>query len=233
MWDHSFDELFFRGGAVMWPLLVCSVLAMAIILERLTVLFWKADGYRGTERKLRVLLEEGRFEAARRKLHGSRGSLGPVAMEYLEHLDRPKDIREELVAKRASIELSKLERRLNWLSVIAHSAPMLGLLGTVTGLVGAFHQIETAGGQVQPADLAAGIWEALLTTVFGLVIALPALAAYHFFEQRVATVSLHMQWLVAAMNGWLYDHSPHSSAARNGNTQDADDELAGNVALGK
>ena len=63
---------------------------------------------------------------------------------------------------------------------------MIGLLGTVIGLVEAFYQIEQQGGQVQPGDLASGIWTALLTTVFGLVVALPTLAAYHFLDNQIA-----------------------------------------------
>ena len=82
---------------------------------------------------------------------------------------------------------------------------MIGLLGTVIGLVDAFQQIELAGGQVQPSDLAAGIWKALLTTVFGLIVALPTLAVYHAFDSRVGSLALQMQWLVAHLNEWTGD----------------------------
>ena len=98
-----------------------------------------------------------------------------------------------------------MESRIHWLSVIGHLAPMVGLLGTVWGLVEAFHQIESQGGNVQPGHLASGIWKALLTTVFGLVVALPTLAVYHFLDNRVAAVTLRMQWMLAELNAWLDD----------------------------
>jgi biopolymer transport protein ExbB len=88
--------------------------------------------------------------------------------------------------------------------MIAHVAPLLGLLGTVTGLVSAFHQIELKAGQVQPGDLASGIWEALITTVFGLVIAIPCMTAYHVLDHRAGAVALQMQWLAAYLDEWLH-----------------------------
>jgi len=78
------------------------------------------------------------------------------------------------------------------------------LLGTVTGLVEAFHEIELRGGQVQPADLASGIWEALLTTVFGLVIAIPCVAAYGWLDRRVTSIALQMEWIVTYLDEWLH-----------------------------
>ena len=107
------------------------------------------------------------------------------------------------MAREASIQLSMMERRVHWLSVIGSLTPMIGLLGTVLGLVQAFKQIESLGGQVQPGDLAAGIWTALLTTVFGLSVALPTLAVYHFLEHRVGAVQLQLQWLTVTLNEWF------------------------------
>ena len=79
----------------------------------------------------------------------------------------------------------------------------MGLLGTVAGLVGAFHQIELKGGQVQPGDLASGIWSALLTTVCGLPIALPCLAAYHLLQSVAGRAALQMQWVTSQLDEWL------------------------------
>jgi biopolymer transport protein ExbB len=118
------------------------------------------------------------------------------------------------VGQRASQQVTLLERRLSWLSVIGHLAPMIGLLGTVWGLVDAFHQIESQGGNVQPSDLASGIWQALLTTVFGLIVALPTLAIYHFLDNRVAAITLQMEWLVAELNCWLDGNSSAAGPAK-------------------
>jgi len=106
-----------------------------------------------------------------------------------------------------------MERRLNWLSIIGHLSPILGLLGPVAGLIEAFHQIEVVGGQVRPGDLAAGIWKALLTTVFGLVIALPTLGVYYLLEHRAGAMALKAQWLVARLNEWLHQESARTADA--------------------
>jgi biopolymer transport protein ExbB len=87
--------------------------------------------------------------------------------------------------------------------MIGSIATLPGLLGTVTGLVAAFHEIEIQAGRVQPGDLAAGIWEALLTTVFGLVIAIPCLATYHLLDHRAGAIALQMQWMTAYLDEWL------------------------------
>jgi biopolymer transport protein ExbB/TolQ len=82
----------------------------------------------------------------------------------------------------------------------------------VTGLVSAFHQIELNAGQVQPGDLAAGIWEALITTVFGLVIAIPCMTAYQLLDHWAGAVALQMQWMEAYLNEWFHLKPAHASA---------------------
>jgi biopolymer transport protein ExbB len=206
MWGESFQALFLRGGPVMWPLLLCSVLALAVAVERLMLFLWWTTPYEAFLQRLQATLSKGNREATRRMLRECRSPLARVAEAYLAHLRAPAARREESVARDASYRITQLERRLNWLSVIGHLAPMIGLLGTVVGLVDAFHQIELLGGQVQPSHLASGIWAALLTTVFGLSVALPTLAVHHFLDHRAATVALQMQWLVAHLNEWLLPH---------------------------
>jgi biopolymer transport protein ExbB len=152
---------------------------------------------------LRPLVMSGRLSEALRLAESSPSPLARVAAAHLRHLDAPPSVRDEIVGREASQQLARLEKRLNWLAVIGQLAPMLGLLGTVTGLVTAFWQIEAKAGQVQPADLASGIWEALLTTVFGLVIALPTIAVHHALDRRVALTECRMQWLAAYLNEWL------------------------------
>ena len=81
--------------------------------------------------------------------------------------------------------VKELEKRIDILGIIAHTAPLLGLLGTVTGMIRAFMVIESASGRVNPQLLAGGIWEALLTTAFGLMIAIPSFIAYHIFNNKL------------------------------------------------
>jgi biopolymer transport protein ExbB len=90
-------------------------------------------------------------------------------------------------------EIRTLERHIDWLATIAGAAPLLGFLGTVTGMVKAFQVIEKMGGPVNPSMLAAGIWEALITTVFGLSIAIPCVFAYNYFVNRIENIVLDVE----------------------------------------
>jgi biopolymer transport protein ExbB len=192
-------------GPLRWPLLACSVLALAIALERVVLFLWQGSSYPRFLRRLQQAVRTGVPEA-REFLREQRSPLARVAEVYLQHEQSPDALRQEVVAREASMRLNHLERRTHWLSVIGSISPMLGLLGTVLGLVEAFRQVENLSGQVQPGDLAGGIWEALITTVFGLFIAIPTLAVYHFLEHRIGAVQLQMQWLVASLNEW-YGHA--------------------------
>ena len=187
----------------MWPLLLLSVVALAVALERGVVFYWLRTRFGGFVEQLRAPVQAGRVVEARQVAARCRHPVARVAQSYLDHLSDPDALRGEIVARVASQSMAVVERRLSWLSTIGHLAPMLGLLGTVTGLISAFHRIEVHAGHVQPADLASGIWEALLTTVFGLVIALPTLAIHHYFDQRAGAIALEMQWIVAYLNEWL------------------------------
>ena len=203
MWSYSWKELFFKGGEVMWPILACSVVALAVAVERIIAFVWYSTSYRGLLHVLKGRLDRGDTDGARQAAAVRNGPLARTAESYLEHLDLTPEARDDIVGRTVSESVAVLETRLHWLSIIGVLAPMLGLLGTVAGLVEAFNDIEKAGGQVQPKDLAAGIWAALLTTVFGLVVALPALAVYHFLENRVNSLLLQAQWLVSYLNQWL------------------------------
>ena len=97
-----------------------------------------------------------------------------------------KESREAEISRIISIEIRNLENYLGGLEVVASISPLLGLFGTVLGMIKAFLNLEKAGSQIDPALLAGGIWEALLTTAFGLAIAIPALAAYHLFENKIS-----------------------------------------------
>lgn len=202
MWDQTLWQLQIRGGTVMWPLLACSVIGLAIVLERVAAFLWFSASFRGLCAALEPACKAGRYDEARRIAARRRGLPARVAETYLANIERSAEIRDDVTSRTAAEQLSKLELRLNWLAVLGQLAPMLGLLGTVTGLISCFHRIELNQGQVQPADLAAGIWEALLTTVFGLIIALPVLAAYSFLDHRTAKVAVQMQLLVSYLNDW-------------------------------
>ena len=187
----------------MYPLLVCSIVAVSVAIERILVLILHRDSYDRFVLELETRLTDLGVEGAKTFLANLNSPLAHVAGSILNHVHVKPDTREEIVNREASEQIAHLEKRINWLSIIGTLAPMIGLLGTVIGLVEAFYQIEQQGGQVQPGDLASGIWTALLTTVFGLIVALPTLAIYHFLDNRIAAITLRMTWVSSRVNQWL------------------------------
>ena len=215
----------------MYPLLICSVVAVCIAVERLLVLSIRSGSFNRLVTQLRSRLKNDSLEQTKGWLSNQRNPLAHVAFTYLDQHGTDRQLREEVVSREASRQLTLLERRTHWLSMIGHLAPMLGLLGTVWGLVDAFHEIELLEGQVQPSNLAAGIWKALLTTVFGLIVALPTLALYHFLDNRCGALALQMQWLIAYLNEWFQGPESATSSPSSVPTTDLPDHHASKVSV--
>ncbi len=214
MWDFNVTELFLKGGVVMWPLLACSILGVSIILERSLIILWNSIRFQRLLDQLQVLVRAGKIDEAKRQLSLSRGPLARVALVYFEHLQSPAELREDVVAREASRHLAHLESRLNWLGLLAQITPLLGLFGTVLGLMTTFYHLDVKGSGVQTSDLAVGIWQKLLNTAFGMIIAVPCLIAYFWLDKRVSTIALQMEWLTSYLNEWL--HVPATPAETKG-----------------
>ncbi|HEB93808.1 MAG TPA: MotA/TolQ/ExbB proton channel family protein [Gammaproteobacteria bacterium] len=189
-------SLFQQGGAVMYVLLLMSVLATTIILLKLYQ--FSRSGLR------RSAFVDDVISAVQRDEHGQalqslQQQNSPVA-RVLESAVRcgadpamsTRDVEAE-VSRVGSAQIRALESWLRGLSSIAHLSPLLGLLGTVTGMIAAFMSLEAAGSRVDPSILSGGIWEALLTTAFGLTVAIPAMAAFYYLEGEVDHVRADMK----------------------------------------
>ncbi len=200
----------------MWPLLVCSIVGFAIILERTLYFLWLRLDYTRFSQELKELLVKRKMKEALLLCRKHANPIPKIAEQYLKNLNHDQ-LRGEILKREGSIALEKVETRLRALAAITHIAPLLGLLGTVTGLVAAFHRIEVLGGQVQPSDLASGIWEALLTTVYGLVIAIPCMAAYHSFESAADRIARRMQFMISELDEFFGKNS-----ARDFKTEDVE-----------
>lgn len=177
-------------------LLALSVIATAIIVLKFAELLRLRLAARGTLEAVRGLLAEDR-EAEARKLLAS--SQHPIARAVRTALTVASDGRVGAVAAQAEVqrvgnaEVRALESWLRGLSAIGHLSPLLGLLGTVLGMIAAFMSIEKAGPRVDPTVLSGGIWEALLTTAFGLTIAIPCMAAFYLFEGEIDRIRAIMR----------------------------------------
>ena len=178
-----------KGGPVMIILLGFSIFAFAIIFIKLMQFFSAALS---KTKKIEEILSKLNGTNSKKLLLEIQKIKNPMArileVVILTKSDRrfDKESREAEISRIISIEIRNLENYLGGLEVIASISPLLGLFGTVLGMIKAFLNLEKAGSQVDPALLAGGIWEALLTTAFGLAIAIPALAAYHLFENKIS-----------------------------------------------
>lgn len=212
----DFLALLFKGGPVMAVLMLVSVVALAIILVKLYQFARARLGRTAFIDPVIAALGRGEREAV---LTALRNETHPVARVMETAIATgsntrlsPED-RDAEIARVGTAEVRNLESYLRGLEVIANLSPLLGLLGTVLGMIGAFAKLEAAGAKVDPALLAGGIWEALLTTAFGLVIAIPALAAYYMFEGRVETVRAAMKDAVVRVLGVVEPGSPAVAVA--------------------
>ena len=182
-------DLIAKGGPVMFILLGFSIFAFAIIFIKLIQFFSTALS---RTNKIEKILSKLNGTNSKKLLVEIQKIKNPMArileVVILTKSDRrfDKESREAEISRIISIEIRNLENYLGGLEVVASISPLLGLFGTVLGMIKAFLNLEKAGSQVDPALLAGGIWEALLTTAFGLAIAIPALAAYHLFENKIS-----------------------------------------------
>lgn len=202
-WNYSFSDLLAKGGFIMWPLLCCSVGALALLIDRGVAHFHLRLRFRKFVSRLEQLVTSGKLSEALNLCRASRSPIARTAEAYLANLRSRDELRSTIIEREGGLALEGAEKRLRGLAAIAQVSTLIGLLGTVIGLVSAFHQIEINSGQVQPGDLAEGIWAALLTTVFGLCIAIPSFLILQVFESRVDRMSRRMSYVVAYLDQWL------------------------------
>ncbi|MCE5272014.1 MotA/TolQ/ExbB proton channel family protein [bacterium] len=207
-------ELFKQGGILMYPLAVCSIVALAIILERTFNL-----------RRTKIIRPEiinvienikgpEDLGLAYSICEKNPGPFSQLVLTALEMKDLPKEEIKEGIADSGRQQMHKLERGLTVLETIAAIAPLLGILGTVLGMIQLFRNIAQFG-IGQATALASGIQVALITTAAGLMIAIPAIVGYNYYSNRVDSYVLELEyWASALMNKLLSfrQHKPHSAA---------------------
>ena len=185
-------DFFVKGGPLMYPLLLASILSMTVGIER-GWHYLRAGRKKEAPEQIHNLIEQGQYEQALTLAEQTPGPVAAVLVEGLKHRGQEKDLLEEVVSLRGAAELQRLNQRLHLLDLIGRLAPLVGLLGTVVGMLAAFRQVAAARGAVDPSLLAGGIWEALITTVAGLCVAIPALVLHHLFEDRVKNFAYFMK----------------------------------------
>jgi len=185
-------ERFNEGGGWMWPVLICLILGLALSFERIISLNLADINTQAFLQDVKEALEEGGIPAAEEKCASTRGPVASVFQAGLMRADEGIDAVEEAVVSYGSIEMSFLERGLVWLSLFISVAPMLGFLGTVIGMIRAFDAIESAG-DISPRLVAGGIKVALLTTAFGLIVAVILQFFYNYAVSKIDRIVAEME----------------------------------------
>src|SRR5579872_27556 len=185
-------EIVRAGGPLMWPIILCSITAAAIVLERLWTLQDRRVLPRDLPQRVWQLIEANQVNDKVIAALEQNSPLGKLLAAGLANRHRPREILMERLEDTGRHVVYELERYLNTLGTIAGVSPLLGLLGTVTGIIKAFNAIN-AGGAGDPRMLSGGIAEALVATAAGLCVAIPSLIAYRYLRGRVDRIVVEME----------------------------------------
>ena len=186
------NEFITAGGPFMWPLLACSILIITITIERSWFLQNRLVSPKGLKAQIINLLDKETISKKQASEIANLSSLGFLLINCIKYKNLQRDNLESKIEEKAIEVKYGLERNLTMLGTIATISPLLGLLGTVVGMITAFTGLtETAG--ANPDLLASGISQALITTAFGLFIAVPGLVMHKYFEQKITYLLITLQ----------------------------------------
>lgn len=178
-------EILQKGGPLMWIILLCSVVVVGVFFERLFYLHRVSIRVGEFLEGISLLLQRGHRAEALQECMITRGPVARVLQAALQHADSNHASLKEIITDAGLLELPNLERNLSLLSMFAYLTPLVGLLGTVLGLLDAFLAISAHSGYATTAEIAKGVFESLLTTAAGLAVAIPAFLAYSYLSSRV------------------------------------------------
>ena len=189
-------EFIAKGGPIMGLIILCSVMAFAVFIERMWYLRNAKIDTSKFMREISNKVKSNKVMEAVDMCNTTRGPIARILKSGVMKYDKPRADMKEAIEDAGIHETPLLEKNLGVLATIAHIAPLLGLLGTVVGMLKAFQVIEAKAMTmvpVNPGDLAGGIWEALITTVAGLAVAIPTYVAYNYLVSRVDNFVVEME----------------------------------------
>jgi biopolymer transport protein ExbB len=205
-----------RGGWLMLPIFISSLIAVYIIIERFMVLRRARMDVGQFMLKIKSILHRGDVEGVRSFCSQKESPLAHILKKGISKYEFGWNKVSEAIENQGKVEIFNLEKRLNVLATIAGIAPLIGFLGTVTGMILAFMRIESLAGNVNPSDLAGGIWQALLTTAFGLSVGIIAYGFYNYFVTRVARFVHELEMTSTEFLEMLRDGKEPSPNAKQG-----------------
>lgn len=202
------------GGAwVVWMLMACSVLVVAVMAERWWMLRQEQKSLQILEDEAMLHIEKGNMDAASKTAHGAPGAAANILLAGLKHMNAGLASLEEHVTVARLQEKKRLENRLLILGTLGNNAPFIGLFGTVLGIIKAFHDLanQVAAG---PEVVMQGLSEALIATAVGLLVAIPAVVSFNFFQKRVNDLLVEAESLARILIAHLKDESKDSGLRR-------------------
>ncbi|MEO7065938.1 MAG: MotA/TolQ/ExbB proton channel family protein [Rhodanobacter sp.] len=206
-------EILMAGGWAMVPILICSAAALAIVLERFLTLRGKAVLPPGLTEEVRERARAGKIDARYLEELSNGSPLGELLASALAVRNRPRELIKERIEDTGRHVIHRMERYLSTLGTIALIGPLLGLFGTVIGLIRMFMEVM-AGGIGDPAKMAGGIGEALICTASGLTVAIPAYVLHRYFRSRVAGYCVAMEkQATALLDDLTFPRTPATAAA--------------------
>lgn len=189
----SLWQLFNAGGWLMWVLLLLGGVTIFIFVERFVAIRRASSFNMGFMNRIRDLISEGDVRGAVALCHKTNTPIARMVEKGIERLGRPMSDVQTAIENVANLEVSKLENGLPFLATIAGGAPMIGFLGTVLGMVETFMEMSVAGGTVNMALLSGGMYVAMVTTVGGLVVGIPAYFGYNYLVARVEKLVFRLE----------------------------------------
>ena len=203
-----------QGGAAVLVILGLSILFLAVTIERFVHLRARAVLSPGLTARVKPLWAAHRFDELQKLLADDHSTMARVIACMVEHRHQPYAVVSRLAGDLASMELRQHQQKAYALAIVATVAPIVGLLGTVLGMIEAFHVIAYSDAMGNPALLAGGISKALVNTAAGLTVALPALGMHHYFKHRLATYGLELEKQINELINLQFLPQPESPALR-------------------
>ena len=189
----SFGDLFMAGGWLMWPLLALLGVAIFIFVERFLAIRKASSVDENFMHRVRDYIYEGKIQTAIKMCRSTNTPIARMIEKGIGRIGRPMTDVQNAIENQANLEVSKLENNLPILATISGGAPMIGFLGTVLGMVRAFMNLSTAGGTVDMALLSGGMYTAMITTVAGLIVGIPAYFGYNYLVARIEKLVFRME----------------------------------------
>lgn len=192
-------ELLVKGGPLMVPIFMCSLIGVAVLIERIWSLHRAQIDRDQFVKGIRNIIKKNKIAEAITICDETQGPVASILKAGLLQYGKDKEDVKEAIENAALYEFPKLKKHLVILYTVTQISPLLGLLGTVMGMINAFIVIHQHGGIVNAGDLAQGIYEALITTVGGLVVAIPCFVAYNYISSRVQKIIFDMEQSAAEL----------------------------------